>query len=385
MILRYALNLAGLAGKQLSRHRTRTLLTLAGVATGMFLFATVETLQSSLRRATESGADDTTLVVYRENRFCPATSRLPEHYLDSIRQVEGVSEVIPLQIVVNNCGASLDIVAFRGVPVDDLLRFAPEIEIAEGSVAKWRERSDAALIGRNLARRRGLNVGDRFDAAGVTIYVAGVIQSGGPQDENVAYVHLPFLQQASRIGLGVVTQFNVKVNSADLLDPVAKEIDRRFATDSHPTDTRPEKAFFAETASELVELIGFTRWLGLAAVVAVMGLVANTILLTVRARVSDQAVMMTLGYPDIAIGWLVVAEGLLIGLIGGAMGVGLAFGFLHWQSITVGNEGLTMAFVPDAQVLLRGILVALTLGLASGLYPAWIATRQPIVSSLRDG
>ncbi len=385
MILRYALNLLGLAGKQLARHRTRTFLTLAGVTTGMFLFATVETLQSSLRRATESSVAETTLVVYRENRFCPATSRLPEHYFEPIRQMDGVAEVIPIQIVVNNCGASLDIVAFRGVPPDDLLRFAPEIKVSEGSVDLWRERSDAALIGRNLARRRGLQVGDRFDAAGVTVYIAGVIRSGGPQDENVAYVHLPFLQQASRIGLGVVTQFNVKVESADKLDAVAAEIDRRFATDSHPTDTRPEKAFFAQTASELVELIGFTRWLGLAAVLAVMGLVANTILLTVRSRVSDQAVMMTLGYPDAAIGWLVLAEGLLIGLIGGAIGIGLAGGFLQWQSITVGNEGLTMAFVPDAQVLLRGILVALTLGLASGLYPAWIATRQSIVASLRDG
>ncbi len=385
MILRYALNLLGLAGKQLARHRTRTLLTLAGVATGMFLFATVETLQSSLRRATESSVTDTTLVVYRENRFCPATSRLPEHYLEPIRQLDGVEEVIPIQIVVNNCGASLDIVAFRGVPTEDLMRFAPEIKVSEGSVGQWRERSDAALVGRNLARRRGLRVGDRFDAAGVTVYIAGVIQSGGPQDENVAYVHLPFLQQASRIGLGVVTQFNVKVDSAERLESVAEEIDRRFATDSHPTDTRPEKAFFAQTASELVELIGFTRWLGLAAVVAVMGLVANTILLTVRSRISDQAVMMTLGYPDAAIGWLALSEALLIGLIGGAIGVGLAVGFLHWQSITVGNEGLTMAFMPDAQVLLRGVVVALMLGLVSGLYPAWIATRQSIVTSLRDG
>lgn len=377
-------NLLVLAGKQLLRHRMRTLLTLAGVAIGMFLFATVETLQSSLRNATQATADDTTLVVYRENRFCPATSRLPEHYLSEIRRLDGVAEVIPIQIVVNNCGASLDVVAFRGVPPGDLLQFAPEIEVLEGSLDKWKSRTDAALLGRHLARRRGLSVGDRFDAAGVTVYVAGVIGSGGLQDENVAYVHLPFLQQASRVGLGVVTQFNVKVKSAAQLDLVARAIDGQFAAASHPTDTRPEKAFFAQTANELVELIGFTRWLGLAAVVAVMGLVANTILLTVRSRVSDHAVMMTLGYPDSAIGWLVLSEGLLLGLLGGLLGIGVAAGFLHWQSITVGNEGLTMAFVPDALVLCRGLLVALVMGLAAGLYPAWIATRQTIVRSLRE-
>jgi len=100
--------------------------------------------------------------------------------------------------------------------------------------------------------------------------------------------------------------------------------------------------------------------------------------------VSDHAVMMTLGYPDLAIGWLVLAEGLLLGLAGGSAGVGAAMGFLNWQSITVGNEGLTMAFVPDLQVVWRGMLVALVMGFAAGLYPAWIATRQSIVRSLRD-
>ncbi len=227
-------------------------------------------------------------------------------------------------------------------------------------------------------------MGDRFDAAEVTVYVAGVIGSDGLQDENVAYVHLPFLQQASRVGLGIVTQFNVKVQSATQLDSVADAIDGQFAADSHPTDTRPEKAFFAQTANELVELISFTRWLGLAAVMAVMGLVANTILLTVRSRVSDHAVMMTLGYPDSAIGWLVLSEGLLLGLLGGLLGIGMAAGFLHWQSITVGNEGLTMAFVPDVKVLCRGLTVALIIGFFAGLYPAWIATQQTIVRSLRE-
>ncbi|HVJ46349.1 MAG TPA: ABC transporter permease, partial [Luteolibacter sp.] len=101
------LNLLPLAWKQLSRHRLRTTLTILGVASGMFLFTAVETLQRSLSSATEETAADTTLIVYRENRFCPATSRLPEHYADEIRRIPGVREAIPIQIVVNNCGASL--------------------------------------------------------------------------------------------------------------------------------------------------------------------------------------------------------------------------------------------------------------------------------------
>jgi putative ABC transport system permease protein len=344
----------------------------------------VETLQRSLAKATEASAADTMLVVYRQNRFCPSASRLPEHYADEIRRIDGVREVVPVQIVVNNCGASLDVVTFRGVPDHLLRKFAPEIKIIDGSEEAWLSRDDGALLGQGFARRRGLSPGDRFEAAGVTVTVSGILQSPFVQDNNVAYVKLPFLQQASRAGLGVVTQFNVRVNDSSQLAPVAKAIDEKFRTGQEPTDTRAEKAFFAETASELIELIGFTRWLGVGAVLAVGGLVANALLLVVRGRVKENAVLRTLGFPGRAIGLLVLSEGGMLGLAGGVVGVGLAAAFLRWQSFTMGNEGQTLAIQPDANVIVVGISAALLLGVFASLWPAFQAMTQPIVKNLRS-
>ncbi len=379
-----AINLFKLAWIQLTRHRVRSLLTVFGVASGMFLFTAVETLQRALAKATQASAADTTLVVYRENRFCPSASRLPEHYVDEIRRIPGVREVIPVQIVVNNCGASLDVITFRGVPDDLLRKFAPEIEIIEGSEQAWRKQDDGALLGEVFAQRRGLHPGDRFDAAGVTVAVSGILRSPFAQDNNVAYVKLPFLQQASRTGLGVVTQFNVRVSGSNQLEPVATMIDELFRSSQQPTATRPEKAFFAETASELIELIGFTRWLGLGAVIAVGALVANALLLVVRGRVKENAVLRTLGFPGRAIGWLVLSEGGMLGFAGGVVGVGMAAAFLRWQSFTMGNEGQTLAIQPDATVIITGVLAALILGIFASLWPAWQAMTQPIVKNLRS-
>lgn len=376
-------NLLKLSWLQLVRHRMRSLLTVFGVASGMFLFTTVETLQRSLAKATETTAADTTLVVYRENRFCPATSRLPEHYEDNIRRLDGVREVIPIQVVVNNCGASLDVITFRGTPPDRLMSFAPDITIVSGSYEDWRKRDDGALLGEVFARRRGLSPGDRFDAAGVTVTVSGILRSPNAQDNNVAYVKLPFLQQASRIGLGIVTQFNVRVKSSGDLERVAAEIDETFRSAQMPTNTKPEKAFFAETASELVELIRFTRWLGFGSVIAVAALVANALLLVVRGRVKENAVLRTLGYPGRAIACLVVGEGGMLGLAGGLLGVLSASAFLYWQSFTMGNEGQTLAVRPDAAVILVGITAGLLLGILASFWPAYQAIRQPIVQSLR--
>jgi putative ABC transport system permease protein len=381
-MIRHLWHLGGLAFKQLTRHRVRSLLTIAGVAVGMFLYAAVETMQQSLGEATQTGADDNTLVVYRENRFCPMTSRLPEHYLTEIKRIPGVVEALPIQISVNNCGASLDVITFRGVPPGTLRAYNPELEVVKGSYEKWESRGDAALIGAHFAERRGLEPGDQFEAVGVRVWVAGIIESPQAQDNNVAYVHLPFLQQASRVGLGVVTQFNVRVASPADLEPVAGRIDALFASDQAPTDTRPEKAFFAQTASELIELVGFTRWLGLGAVLAVLGLVANALLLAARSRVKESAVYQTVGFSRLSIALLMIWEGALLGLVGGAVGCVSAALFFHWQRFTLGNEGLTLALSPEPLVVLYGLGVALGLGLLASVWPALVAARKPIVRSL---
>ena len=183
--------------------------------------------------------------------------------------------------------------------------------------------------------------------------------------------------------MGIVTQFNVKVAEASLLQSVAAAIDKRFSTDTEPTSTQPEKAFFASTAVELIELIRFSRWIGFACVIAVIALVANTILLTVSGKISEHAVLKTLGYTKLWIGWLVLAESIYLSFFGGIAGIFSAFCFLHFNSFSIGNEGLVLAFVPTQEVLLGGVIATIALGLLSGIYPAWRAGGNSISDSLR--
>lgn len=373
-----------LAGKQVMRHRLRSLLTLGGVAAGIFLFTAVDTAQRSLQVATEAKAADNVLVVYRENRFCPSTSRLPEYYQAEIERIPGVVEAIPVKITVNNCGASLDVITFRGVPAGDLRAFNPDLRIIDGSHDAWLARGDGALVGRNFAARRGLRPGDTFEAVGVRVVVSGILDSPHPQDNNVAYVHLPFLQQASNSGLGEVTQFNVRVARPEGLEAVAEAIDARFESDSAPTDTRPEKAFFAQTASDMIEMIGFTRWLGIGAVLGVLGLVANALLLIARTRVKESAVLQTLGYSRWTLALLTVIEGMILGAAGGLVGSVAATTFFHFRRFTFGNEGLTLALTPSPAAAATGFLIALTLGVLASLWPALVSARRPIVASLKS-
>ncbi|MCH2134460.1 MAG: ABC transporter permease [Phycisphaerales bacterium] len=372
--------------KQITRSPVRSGLTITGIAVAMYLFVMVEAMRDGVREATEVQAGDATLVVYRENRFCPFSSRLPQFYGERIDRIDGVRDVVPMQILVSNCRASLDVVTFRGVPRDDLeAALDRDSLIVKGTSDAWRSRGDGALVGESLAARRGIDVGDRFSAAGITVFVAGILQSDHPQDRNAAWVHLPFLQEAARRGGtgSIVTQFNVTVNDPKELEDVARRIDTAFAHDEHPTATRPEKAFVGQAAKDIVQLVDFAGILAWGALAAVFTLVANAIVLAMRDRVRDHAVLQTLGYTGGLIGWMVLIEGTLLGLVGGIVGALAA-----WLTVTLGNfsltmEGLNIEVATGWIAPVLGIVAAILLGLLAGIVPAARLARRDIAASFR--
>lgn len=185
--------------KQILRNPIRSILTVMGIAIAMFLFTSVQAMNQGVTVATTQTANDTTLVVYREDRYCPATSELPQDYQSRIERIKGVESATPLKIVVSNCRTSLDVVTFRGVPKEGFMQgLGSKMTVIDGSLEAWNSRTDAALLGETLAQRRGLRPGMMFDAAGITAYVAGVVRSTNPQDQNVAYTALEFVQLAGR-------------------------------------------------------------------------------------------------------------------------------------------------------------------------------------------
>lgn len=370
--------------RQVLRRPTRTALTLASICVAMFLFIVVQALQQGVAAATQLTATDTTLVVFRENRFCPSTSRLPERYGSTLERIEGVHSVIPIKIVVNNCGASLDVITYRGVPEESIGALSRDWTILDGSIDEWLARSDAAIVGERLAQRRGFEVGQSFDSAGVTVTIAAIARSDAAQDQNVAYTHLAFLQQAAtRGGLGEVTQFAVRVTDPKLLESVAAKIDETFRTDAEPTTTRPEKAFVAQAGADILEIVKFTRVFGWACLAAVLALVTNAIVLSVRDRIKEHAVLQTLGYRGGLIGRLIVAEGALLGLIGGGLGAIAAYLFVRAGRFSLSNEGLSINIGADLTAALIGVLVSAGVGVMAGLAPAMHASRRQIAECFR--
>ncbi len=379
-MMRVAANLAGLAALQVRRHPLRTGLTILGVACGLYLLTMVEAMHRGLQQATAAVPGDDRLVVFRAGRFCPSTSRLPERYGNAIAGLPGVRSVVPVLVLVSSCATGLDVVTFRGVPEGTL---GSEIATPE-ALAAWRGRGDAVLAGPALARRRGLAPGDAFEAAGLRTTVAGLVHSPEPQHRNVAFAHLATVQGIAR-ARGSVTQFDVEVEDPARVSEVAAAIDALFAVEAEPTRTAPEKAFVAQAAGEVLGLVAFARWVGLAAAAAVLAVVANTVLIAVRSRVQELAVLAVLGYGPGAIAMLVLCEGLILGLAGGAVGVAAAAATLHLGGFSLTAEGMSVVFAIDAGLVFTALAVTVLLGLLASVVPAWQAARTPILAALRGG
>jgi len=370
--------------KTMWRHRTRTLLTVSGAAVAMFVFCFVGSVQEGLHRLTTGSDADRSLIVFQENRFCPTTSRLPEDYAKKIREINGVRDVMPIQVWTNNCRASLDIVVFNGADPMQIQKSRP-LRLVSGSWQQFQSQRDAAIVGRNVANRRGLKVGDQFSIGDISVRIAGLFSSTVPSEENLIYTSLAFLQFTRGLdAAGLVTQHEVLLTEDADPDRVASEIDSKLRAGAVATKTRRKGAFQASTLSDLVDLIGFAHWLGYACVGLVLSLVATTTVMSVQDRIKEYAVLQTIGVRPLTTMRLVLTESTLLCVVGGVAGTLLAMLALSLGGFAIGAEGATIAFRPTLGLATSGTIVSVFVGILAGVAPAIQASTVPIVSALRQ-
>jgi putative ABC transport system permease protein len=150
-----------------------------------------------------------------------------------------------------------------------------------------------------------------------------------------------------------------------------------------------EKAYYEEQSrilTTLVRTIGsvIAILMGLGAVFAAL----NTMYSAVSARTREIATLRALGFGAGPVVASVLAEALLIGLVGGVIGMVIAyFGFDGLRASTINFASfsqITFAFTVTPELLLQGLTYALLLGLLGGLLPSIRAAKLPITTGLRE-
>ncbi len=374
--------------KTLWRHRSRTILTVSGSAVALFVFCFVGSIQQGMNDLTRRQEAQQSLIMFQANKFCPATSHLPQDYEYKIQKMEGIKDVVPIQVFTNNCRASLDVIVFYGLPAKKL-RSIRDFKLVAGDWNEFETQQTAAVMGRAVAARRGVNVGDSFTMGnkndGITVDVVGIFESGNPAEENYIYTHLDCLQRRKKESLvGTVTQFEVLLNEGVDSEATVRAIDDYYRRGPVETDTRPKGVFQAHSLGDLTQLIAMSHYLGYACVGLVLALVSTTTLMAVQDRLKEHAVLRTIGFSGFRIFALVIGESLILSTAGGAIGVLLATLTLWYTDLAVYTEAVTVAFTPSLRLAAWGVVVSIATGLLAGLAPARQAARTQIVLALRQ-
>ena len=372
--------------KTLWRHRSRTFLTVSGATVAIYVFCFIGSIQEGMNDLQRRQTAKNSLIVFQANKFCPATSHLPQDYQDKIKALNGVRDVVPIQVYTNNCRASLDVVVFYGLPPRQLRSARDDFQLTAGSWDEFESHQDTGIVGEAVAIRRNIKVGQKFTIGDLTVTVAGIFRSDDPAEENYVYSHLDFLQRTRGMDLvGTVTQLEV------LLDPsvdgvaLSKSIDEMFRTGPVETDTKPKGVFQAKSLGDLTQLIAMADYLGFACIGLVLTLVATTTVMSVQDRVKEHAILQTIGVSMRRVFLMVIMESLILSTLGGLIGAIGALITLHFTRLSIGAEAVTIAFTPSWGLFLNSLLVAVVTGVVAGVAPALHASRVEIVPALRSG
>jgi putative ABC transport system permease protein len=315
---------------------------------------------------------------------------LPVSYLDRLQNTEGVTLATHNTWFGGVYQDPSNFFAQISVDPEPFLALYPEYRLPPDQKAAWLADRQGAIVGADLAQRFGWSIGDRIPIQG-TIWqpkqgqvwefnVAGIYDGEAGVDKTQFFFRYDYLDENRRQGEGLVGWYVVKIADASQAQAMSATFDEMFANSSAETKTTTEKGFVEGFAKQVGD-IGAIMIAILVAVLFTMLLVAaNTMAQSVRERTSEVGVLKTLGFSNGAILTLVLAESVLIAVIGGSLGLLTAWLFVQQGDPT---GGMLPIFVLPARDVAVGTGLILGLGLVAGLLPALGAMQLRITDALR--
>ncbi|HNP36130.1 MAG TPA: FtsX-like permease family protein [Woeseiaceae bacterium] len=378
----------GLIWKNVWRKKIRTSLTILSVLVAFLLFALLSAIAYAFK-AGEDVADAERLIVIDKVSLI---NMLPIAYQNRIASTPGVQSVTHATWFGGYYQDQRN--QFPQFPIDPYAYFSmyPELQISEQQLAAFAKNRTGAVIGREIAEQFNLKVGDRIPIQ-ATIWtkedggrtwefdIEGIISSNDPRGSS-AYLLFQhdYFEEARRFAKGTVGWYILRVEKGANPAEVANAVDKQFQNSANETKTSTEAAFSQSFAKQFGN-IGLIVQLIMGAVFFTLLLVAgNTMAQSVRERISELAVLKTLGFEDRSVLGIVLSESILIMLIGGLLGIGLG-------KLIIGIVAPSMgAFLPGLYLRPESIMLAIGImfvaGIAAGIFPAFKAMRLSIVDAL---
>lgn len=370
------------------RHKLRTFLTIVGLVVAIVAFGLLQTVVDAWY-AGVNAASSARLVT---RHAVSLVFSLPITYREKLRSVEGVRRV--------SAGNW-----FGGIykePKNFFPQFAlesgylamyPEYLVAENEFKDWQRDRKGAIVGRKLAQTHGFRIGDTVTLKG-TIFpgnwdfvIRGIYDGREPStDTSQFFFHWEYLNETLRATVprraNLAGWFVVELDEPMRAAEVSRDIDAMFKNSNAETITETEKAFQLGFVSMTEAIVVVIRAVSFLVIFIIMAVMANTMAMTARERLSEYATLKALGFGPAFIAVLIVGESLAIALSGGLLGTAATFPIAHAFAEAMGS--LFPVFNISAQTVMMQLAAAAVVGVVAACAPVWKATRVRIVDGLRS-
>jgi putative ABC transport system permease protein len=377
----------------LPQRRGSSFAAIFGIAGVVAVMVSVLSIAQGIVRTMQSSAAPENVIVLRSGATTEMMSWMLSDDADIIAEGPGVRRndlgamaspelFVMVNLPMRATGTDAN-VPMRGVR-PQAFEVREKFRMVEGRPFQWG--LNEVIVGVGAQREfAGLELGASIEMGREQWTVVGAFETGGGIAESEIWVDAAVLQPAYQRG-NTYQAVYATLESRDAFQ------DFKDALSTDPrlnVKTLREQEYYSEQSMILYNLIT-----GLGTLIAViMGIGAvfgalNTMYTAISARNLEIATLRALGFRPGPVVVSVLSESLLLALVGGMIGAGLAWlafdGFrastLNWSSFSA----MTFSFDVNVRLLVQGIIFATVIGLLGGLFPAIRAIRQPVATALRE-
>ena len=373
----------------LFRRKTRTILTLLSITMAFLLFGLLDAVRVSFAEAGQSANGAERLQTGAKLSFIQP---LPKSLQARIAQVPGVKDVAHANWF---GGAYQDPhnQIFTFAVSDNYLDIYPEVTVSPEERKAFDATADGVLVGDILMKKYKWKVGDRLPlqsqifpnkegSKNWSFQIVGTMASKDNKafQSQMIVLHWKTFDETTPYNRGAVGWYVSRVADVNESDRIAKAIDALSVNSDHETKTQTEQAATKNWIKQMADIgLIVTSIMGAVFFTLVL-LTGNTMMQAVRERTSELAVLKTIGFSSPKVLALVLAESVLLLLLGGLIGLGLVS--LISLVLPAMSGGMITRTHVHASSWAVGIGLAVAIGLVIGALPALRAMRLNIVDAL---
>ncbi len=378
--------------KNTLRHPLRTILTILGIAVAVFAFGIIRTIIDAWYAGVEASAQNRLVTRSAVSLVMP----LPLSYREQISKLPGVLKV-------GNANWFGGIYKdpknfFANFAVDEnYLDMYPEFIVPADQREQYLKERNACVVGRKLAEKYGWKVGDRVQLIG-TIFpgdwdfiIRGIYRGAEKGTDETAFLFRwdylnERVREMSPDDADNVGWYMVQIAGNADAAAMSQQIDTLFKNSFAETLTETERAFQQSFVAMSGTIILAMRVISIVVIFIILLVLANTIAMSARERLSEYAVLKTLGFRPFHLIGLISGESMLIALLGFVVGMILMIFAVQGLGVFI-NENLG-SFFPvfelKDQTIVMAFGAAILVAVVAALFPVWRAVKMKIADGLRQ-